>query len=248
MKLVGSGPTVAFFTVTRSKEYDYLLGSIEHHAGIGKHVVLDTTIPEESPKKFKNLPSTVTWVHEPIYGSGWKNFRFQSASQRALSLATELKTDVLAWLDSDDFYVSSITDEVIPHALHSIVELTYIHWKQDGHPYIFGESEWHRKFWPRWANLYVGLNLAWPKHKDYNGNPEHHALLYDTPGFPKMRIPGLYRNHIHYCLGPNKDDDETGRTTIDGWGRGGYRVPDVVWPAKLALWRDRGIKPSEAFL
>lgn len=241
-------PTVSFFTVTRSRDYDYLLGSIEHHAEMGKHLVLDTTIPEDNPRTFKNLPPSVTWIHEPLYGCGWKDFRFVAASQKAMALALDFKSDVLIWLDSDEFFTLSIMDDVVPHALYSIVEAMNIHWKKDGHAYMYGESEWHNKIWPRWSNPRIGLNLAWPKHKDYNGNPEHHALLYDVPGVSKIRIPGLYRNHVHYCIGPNKDDDETGRTTIEGWDRGGRRVPDVGWPAKLALWRDKGIKPSDSFL
>jgi len=243
-----NAPSVVFFTVTRSKDYNYLLGSIEHHAKMGRHVVLDTTMPGENPKQFRNLPPSVTWIHEPLYGSGWKEFRFVAASQRALNAAMDMKPDVLIWLDSDEFFSESIISEVIPHALYSIVDTISIHWKKDGHPYMFGESEWHTKIWPRWVNLRVGLNLAWPVHKDYNGNPEHHAILHVNPSSSKMRVLGPYRHHLHYAIGPNRDDEDTARTTIQGWAEGGKRLPDVDWPAKMDLWRSKGIEPIESFL
>lgn len=243
-----SKPTIAFFTVTRSRDYDYVLGSIEHHARMGQHVVLDTTLPGDGPKTFRGLPPSVTWFHEPLYGNGWKEFRFVAASQRALDVATNLKTDILVWLDSDDFFTDSFLSDVVPHAMYAAVEIMCVHWKKDGHPYIFGESEWHTKAWPRWMNLRVGLNLAWPQHKDYNGNPEHHALLHIAPSAPRMRVLSPCRHHVHYAIGPNKDDEETAKTTVDGWERGGKRIPDVEWPAKLALWKFKNIRPSESFL
>lgn len=240
-------PSVVFFTVTRSIDYDLLLGSIEHHALLGRHVVLDTTMPMDGPRSFKNLPSTVTWIHEPVYGSGWKEFRYVAAAQRALAVALAFKPDVLGWLDSDEFLAELVLEDVVPQALHAVVDLMVFHWKRDGHAYMYGESEWHARLWPAWAGVTIGKNLAWPQHTDYNGNPEHHAVPYVPPNVPRLRIPGPYRHHVHYAIGPKMEDEETAATTISGWASGGHRIPDVEWPAKLALWRSRGIRPSEAF-
>lgn len=241
-------PTIAFFTVTRSRDYDYVLGSIEHHARMGRHVILDTTLPEHGPKTFRGLPPSVTWIHEPIYGCGWKEFRYVASSQRALEVAASLKTDVLVWLDSDEFFSEDFLEDVAPQALFAVIEVQCIHWRKDGHSYLFGESEWHTRIWPRWANLRVGINSAWAEHKDYNGNPEHHAIVHVAPNLPKMKILSPCHHHVHYAVGAGRDDDETAQTTVDGWQGGGRRVPDVAWPAKLALWRFKGINPSESFL
>jgi len=239
--------SVVFFTVTRSRDYDYLLGSIEQHAEMGRHLVLDTTFPPEEAIKFNKLPNTVRWIHEPVYGSGWKEFRLRTAAERARVLAGGMGADVLVYMDSDDFYTPESKNNLFPHALDAIVEIQYTHWRKDGYPYIFGESEWHKKLWPSWGDTIIGLNSAWHCHKDYNGNPEHHALAYDPTNIPMIRVLGNFRHHVHYAIGPNADDDETARTTISGWPDKGFRVPSVPWPPKLALWRDKGIRPSEFF-
>ena len=68
-------PSVCFFTVCGGGEdYEFLLGQLWHHAMMGEHVVLDTT-PAPEAKTFRNIPPTVRWVHEPIYGRGWQNFK-----------------------------------------------------------------------------------------------------------------------------------------------------------------------------
>ena len=240
--------STAFFTVCGGGEdYEFLLGAIEHHAEMGRHLVLDAT-PAESARSFKRLPASVRWIHEPLYGHGWKEFKQKTALMRAMSLAKEFGADVLVSLDSDEFYASGSVEGLFPHAIEAMLEVNYSHWMPDGAPYMFGESEWHRRLWPARSEAAIGLNLAWPKHPSYNGNPEHHALANPAPGMRILRVPGNFRQHLHYALGKKKEDDEIAKSTISGWPGQGCPVPPVPWPAKLALWRDRGVPPSEFFL
>ena len=66
------------------------------------------------------------------------------------------------------------------------------------------------------------------------------------PELPVLRVPGLFRNHVHYFVGDK--DDETARQTIDGWPDRGALVPSVELPYPIELWFKKGIRPSEAFL
>src|SRR5204863_9320657 len=94
---------VCFFTVCWYKDYEYLLGGVEHHATMGKHLILDTSPPEYAVK-FRNLPSSVLWMHEPFYGAGWKNFRLRTALEHAMENARLLESEILVYLDADEFY------------------------------------------------------------------------------------------------------------------------------------------------
>ena len=231
-----------FFTVTCEADYDYLLGSIWHHARMGRHLVLDT-----SPKAptLRNLPPTVRWIHEPLYGEGWKTFRFRTALERALNLALEMNPEVLVSLDSDDFYAPDSPDRLFPLARGAMLETPYIHWCKDGVPRMFGASEWHPRIWPAWAAVRILENEAWKAHPQYNGNPEHHAIVSAPADLPTLRVPGLYRNHVHYLVG--QKDDEVARQTIDGWPDKGHAVPGVALPLPIELWFKRGTRPSLAF-
>ena len=135
---------VAFFTVCGGGEdYEYLLGSIEHHATMGHHLVLDTT-PTHRARTFKHLPSSVGWIHAPDYGSGWDKFRFVGALREAVRYAIEaFDPAVLVQLDSDDFF-SVEAEPLFIVGCSVVVETQYVHWMKNGEPYLFGESEWHR--------------------------------------------------------------------------------------------------------
>jgi hypothetical protein len=238
-------PSACFFTVCGGgDDYEFLLGAIEHHAEMGRHLVLDTTPPERAVR-FSRLPKSVVWIHEPRYGHGWKDFRLKTAVGRAMNLAQELKTDVLIYLDSDEFYTPDSPAALFPLAVDTMLEVNYVHWKRDGYPYVFGETEWHPKIWPSSSGVEIVNNTFWPQHPHYNGNPEHHATVKAPPGMARIRVPGNFRHHLHYAVG--QKCDETAKTTIAGWPDGGVRVPPILWPEKLALWRDTGIRPSESF-
>lgn len=240
-------PSVAFFTVCGGGEdYEFLLGAIEHHASMGPHLVLDTT-PSGKEISFTRLPKTVRWIHEPLYGSGWKTFKLKTAAQRAMTLAKEFCTDILVYLDSDDFYTFNSINDLFPHATNALVYIDYIHWMKDGHPYVFGDTEWHPKIWPASSRVEFMLHPTWTRHPNYNGNPEHHATVKCPHDLPSIRVPGLFRHHLHYAIGLKADDDEVARTTIGGWPNRGTRVSPVSWPPKLTLWRDKGISPSDSF-
>jgi hypothetical protein len=240
-------PKVAFFTVCGGGEdYEFLLGAIEHHAEMGSHLVLDTA-PPELYKRFTNLPESVLWIHDPSFGHGWKTFRLRSAVERAMSKARHLDADVLVYLDSDEFYCKDAVEDLFPHAMGAMVEIQCVHWRRDGNPYVFGESEWHPRLWPRCAKVQISANTAWTKHPQYNGNPEHHPVPVPPVGLPRVRIEGHYRHHLHYTLGQKANDEQTAVDTIDGWPDQGSKVPRKPWPPKLQRWKDVGESPSRYF-
>lgn len=241
-------PKACFFTVCGGgDDYEFLLGSIEHHAEMGFHLVLDTT-PPEFALQFKRLPETVTWIHEPIFGHGWKEFRLRSAVERAMNLAKNSRADILVYLDSDEFFTLDSVERLFPHALDAMVEINCTHWMKDAHPYMFGNSEWHRRLWPASSDVTVPLNIGWQSHPKYNGNPEHHCVPHPPSELPIVRVPGNFHQHLHYAIGEKakKVDDTT--ILIEGWPDKGFRVLPAPWPPKLTLWKNRGIKPSESFL
>ena len=239
--------SVVFFTVVYYKDYDFLLGSIEHHAKFGKHLVLDTSPPEHAIK-FKKLPSSVLWMHAPFYGVGWKNFKLKSAVQDAMENARLLGTDIMVYLDADEFYTDESAKFLFPWAEKAMVENQYIHWKRDGKAYTFGHSEWHCRLWPAQSKVEIAQNSAWRNHPRYNGNPEHHPVPVPPQGLQVIRVYGEFRQHLHYALGPKAMDEETAVNTIDGWPDKGHEVVTPPLPEKLFLWREKGIRPIEAFL
>lgn len=237
-------PSVCFMTICGGGEdYDFLLGSIEHHARMGKHVVLDTT-PSERAKRFKGLPSSVTWVHEPIYGSGWKEFRFRSALTRALVLAKEQKTDIVVELDCDEYFAEDSPQGLFPHAAHAVVSMETVHWGKALKPLSFGKGEYHARLWPAHLNVHWPVNDGWILSPHYNGNPDHHAVMMAPPGTKYVSIPGHYHYHLHYFVGSKGDDEETAKQTIHNWPNGDpARVSPLPMP--IWLWKFRGQPPSQ---
>lgn len=239
---------LCFFTVCDGslEDYEFLLGSIEHHAEMGTHLVLDTT-PTKKARLFSNLPATVKWVHQPIYGSGWGEFRFVSALKMAMAMAiAEFNPDVLVKLDADDFYLREAVG-VFPQALVSILQFQYVHWMGDGSPYIFGSSEWHSCAWPAGNGVSFGMDPEWPKSPGYNGNPETHPAVVNPGNLPVVKINDLYRHHTHFALGRKPKDDSIARASITGWPHGKSLVSMRPWPARLWRWRAAGVLPSENF-
>jgi hypothetical protein len=236
-------PNVAFFTVCGGgDDYDFLLGGIEHHAQIGSHLVLDTTPPPKA-KTFRNLPSTVRWVYEPIYGHGWEEFRYKSALERAIQLANEFDPDVMVYLDSDEFFV--LDDGVIDLALVYALQVKTITWKADGKAYDCGDSEWHTRVWPGRAEVRVCINTAWLNHPAYNGNPEHHPVV-DTDA-PLVRVEEHIHHHLHYAVGDKANELRNAIDTIPKFFEGAVEVPSVAWPAPLWRWKNEGVRPSSLY-
>ena len=237
-------PSVCFFTVCGGGEdYEFLLGSIEHHAAIGRHIVLDTT-PKDRARTFSKLPATVQWIHEPIYGHGRKEFKLRTAVERAAHLAKESGADVIVYLDSDEFFI--LDDWVIRLATDRLVEVNSLVWKPDGKCYDCGESEWHVRLWPGKADVRIARNEAWLVHPDYNGNPEYHPVVVSK--VPSIRAHGPIHHHLHYAIGEKASDLWTAKTTIPGFFDGNTEVDPVPWPEPLVRWRDYGILPSQAFV
>lgn len=239
-------PDLCFVTVCGGGEdYEFLLGSIEHHARMGRHLVLDTT-PPELARTF-NLPDSVIWRHMPNYGAGWKEFRLRTALEDALELA-KLNTDakVLAVLDCDEFYAPECENWVFPLGMDRMVEVKTVTWKPDGKAYDMGESEWHRRVWPSWMKVAILQNEAWIGHPQYNGNPEHHPIAH--PDGDIVRAIGNLHHHVHYAIGKKAGETETADTTIDGWKTGGAVIEtEIPWPDRLAHWHVEGVPPSGVF-
>lgn len=238
----------AFFTVCGGGEdYEFLLGSLWHHAEMGNHVVLDTT-PEGQQRTFRNLPPHVIWIYEPKYGQGWKEFRFRDALTRAAGLAKNYG-DVVICLDCDEFYSRSIK-WILEDAAQNPLYVETIHWRYDPagivRPYMFGESEWHLRMWPAKAEVSFPPNEVWVTHPNYNGNDHHHAVPRFPAGTEILKAPGLYHHHVHHALGEKSRDDSDASRTIPNWGCGVKTIP-VKWPTLLATWREAGIRPSTHF-
>lgn len=240
-------PKVTFFTVCGGGEdYDFLLGSIEHHAEMGSHLVLDTT-PQDRAVRFRKLPDSVIWLNEPDFGSGWKQFRLRSAIERAMRKTKALGADVLVSLDCDEFFSKDSSELLFPWAMNAMVEVQCVHWKKDGKPYTFGHSEWHNRLWPADRGVEIASNLAWQAHHSYNGNQEDHPVAVSPPDLQRIRVYGHFHHHLHYALGAKSLEDKTAISTIDGWPDEGIALPPIALPEKLRLWKDTGALPSESF-
>lgn len=238
------GSDLCFVTVCGGGEdYDFLLGSIEHHAEMGQHLVLDTT-PVDRARRFK-LPKSVIWRHHPDYGAGWKEFKLRTALEDAIRIARhETDASVLAILDCDEFYAPECMDLAFKVGLHRMVELKTVTWKPDGKAYDMGDSEWHRRVWPSGMDVKILRNEAWVQHPQYNGNPEHHPVASPPNGDLLYRVHGQLHHHVHYAIGAKAHETETAETTIDGWKSGAVEVPHVPWPVRLRVWRETGERPS----
>lgn len=246
-RYAGHVPTKAvFFTLTCASDYEFLLGSVEHHAELGSQLILDTS-PSDKAKRFKNLPDNLIWLHEPDFGSGWKKFKLRSAVDRAMKQARAFNADVVVYRDSDEFFTKDSAELLFPWAERAMVETFTVHWKTDGKPYRFGPSEWHRRLWPSGAGVEIALNVAWTRHPSYDGNPERHPVPVPPPGLQLIRVYGEFHHHVHYAIGPKAVDQSTAISTVDGWPDFGVELPPVPWPERLRLWRDEGILPSESF-
>lgn len=237
-----SNPSVCFFTICGGGEdYDFLLGSIEHHAKMGKHVVLDTA-PSGTAKRFKGLPSSVTWVYEPIYGHGWHEFRFRSALARSLELAKAQGADVVVQLDTDEYFSDDSPGSLFPFASENMVSVETLHWREDK-PYSFGPGEHHVRLWPSRMDVRWPVNEGWIRSPHYNGNPDHHAVVVGPPGTKIIRVEGHYHYHLHYFVGEKMKMEETAKQTIHGWPNGNpARISPLPFP--IWIWKFKGHRPS----
>jgi hypothetical protein len=237
--------TACFFTVCGAGgDYDFLLGSIEHHAKMGRHVVLDTTPPGRQ-RSFRFLPKSVIWIYEPTFGHGWKEFRCRSAISRAAAIA-RLFGDVVAYLDSDEYFERSLVN-LFDRAREAPIDVQRVHWKRDGVPYRHGNREWHVRLWAAAEEVSFPVNEAWLRHPDYDGNPERHPVAVFRPGLLPVKVDGVYHHHVHHLLGEKALNDKTARETIPDWDEG-TALTGFALPEKLAAWHELGVLPSESFI
>ena len=248
---------VTFFTVCGGgEEYDFLLGSIEHHARIGNHLVLDVSV-KQAPINQGKLPPSVHWAYGggAEWGSGsWRTFRMVSALDYARRLAISCfpDTEFLVHLDCDEYYDVDALVQLLDRRHGAIVPQTFvfdtIHWR-NGRALRFGPSEWHMRAWDVRADVRVIRNLAWEVSPKYNGNPEHHPLLSPKAAlFQETRIDRPVHYHLHYAVGAKKHFTETAEATIDGWPNGATVDAPCPWPEPIRLWAESGVGPSVHFL
>lgn len=229
-------PSVVFFTICGGasrayveKEYNFLLGSIEHHAAMGRHVVLDNS-PAEFAIKFPKLPDSVTWIHEPIYGHGKAVLRMKSAVRCASQIARSMNADVNVYTDCDEFWSENAVEDLWPIAKDLLCEVPTIHVDSQGKHFYF-EHEWHRRAWP---GKFGEVLFPVPNDPNFVGNPEDHPIA-NPLGLEICRVMTLVHHHMK-CF-------------IDGGGiwTNSKEIPAPIWPPKLRLWKDKGIPPLESF-
>lgn len=246
---------ITFFTVCGGgEEYDFLLGSIEYHARVGRHVVFDIS---KDQRTFRSLPPSVSWVPVPWagYESGdWRTFRLAKALEdaRLFALGRFPDTEFLVHLDCDEYYDVEALDQLLDRRHGMSVPQTFvfntIHWR-DGRALRFGPSEWHMRAWDVRADVRVIRNLAWEISPKYNGNPEHHPLLSPKAAlFQETRIDRPVHYHLHYAVGAKRHFTETAEATIDGWPVGMTVDNPCPWPDPIRLWAESGMGPSGSFL
>lgn len=247
---------ICFFTVCGGgEEYDFVLGSIEHHARIGKHLVLDVSLEQGSVDQGK-LPPSVHWAYGggDNWGSGdWKTFKLASALEyaRRVALACFPETEFLVHLDCDEYFDVDALADLFDRNQGELVPRTFvfetIHWR-DGRALRFGPSEWHMRAWDVRADVGVIRNSAWEASSKYNGNPEHHPIL--TPKqkiFQEVRVLSPMHYHLHYAVGAKKHFTETAEATIDGWPAGIPLEGACPWPDPVRRWAESGVGPSRSY-
>lgn len=248
---------ITFFTVCGGgEEYEFLLGSIEHHAAIGNHLVLDTSRNARTfDHLFEKCPS-VSWVYEPekFQSGNWKTFKLASALEEARKLALERfpNTDFLVHLDCDEYYDFGVKallqrNECPPIETPRTFTFHTIHWK-DGRALRFGPSEWHLRAWDVRTKVRVIQNLSWQVSPKYNGNPEHHPIFSPAEqNVDAVRVNSPMHYHLHYALGKKRHFTETAEATIDGWPDGTPVENPCPWPDPLQKWIEVGELPSSRF-
>lgn len=220
-------------------EYNYLLGSVEHHATMGSHVVLDTS-PREYYINARGLPSSVRWVQEPLYNNG-SRFRMWSALKRVVELAESMQPDVIVHLDSDEFFSKEGSEGLFEKATKAVVEVLTFEWRE-GKAYDFGT--WHRRAWPGGVGVTIGLNVGWQEHPKYSGNPEEHPFPVPPAGMSITRAEGSIHHHIGMVVGQKKVF--RGGADVPWWPHH-QEASSVAWPMLLKKWRDEGVAPFENF-
>ena len=249
---------ICFFTVCGGgEEYDFLLGSIAHHAPLGNHLVLDVSLEQASIDQGK-LPPSVHWAYGggANWGSGnWKTFKLASALEYARRLAITYfpGTEFLVHLDCDEYYdIDVLRTLLVRDPFAAEIPRTFvfetIHWR-DGQALRFGPSEWHMRAWDVRAEVEVIKNLAWEVSPKYNGNPEHHPILSaKSKLFQEVRVTLPTHYHLHYAVGSKKNFTETAEATIDGWPVGIPLKNPCPWPDPIRRWAESGVGPSVPFL
>lgn len=227
-----------------SSDYDFLLGCLDRNLAFAPMLVLDTT-PPALARKFA-LPSSVTWIHKPDYGHGWKEFRFRDALNDAIAMAEKEEPDVICHIDADEYFGAGIW-RALELAERYVVEVKTLHHLNPREALDF-PGEWHRRLWPAGMGVKITRNVMWEESPHYNQNPQYHPAHEIPPGMEVVREPRAPHHHLHYALGEKANDFESAKNSIQGWPDAGVRVPiGDPWPIPILLWKEKGILPSRAF-
>jgi hypothetical protein len=229
---------VVFFTICGGpnreyveREYNFLFGSMEHHAQMGRHVVLDNSPPEHAIR-FQKLPKSVTWVYEPIYGHGKEVLRMISAVRRASSIARAMNADINVYTDCDEFWSLNSETGLWPTAAECLTEVPTLHVDIKGNHYYF-DREWHRRAWSGRKG-----EVVFPMSDDphFVGNREDHPIAFPVGELSLKRVAGHFHHHMKCFIGGG------------GYYDDGVPIKDPpVWPEPLRLWKEQGIPPMEKF-
>ena len=231
-------PDIVFFTISgaNSKElvdrqYNHLLGSIEHHAQLGRHIVLDNS-PRAFRRIFTKLPKSVTWIYEPIYGHGDENFRQTDALNRIAFAAYQMKPDAVIYTDCDEFWTPNLVDVVEREAKDSLVHLPTIHVDVNGDHYFF-PHEYHRRIWEGKREVIFPYNKAKPSDLDndtFQGNPQRHSIACASEGMKTKTVHDICHHHMKcFMIGGGS------------WHLGKKLEKNPEWPAPLKEWKYSGI-------
>ncbi len=235
---------IVFFTICGGesqevvdRQYNFLLGSMAHHAQMGRHVVLDNS-PESFHKTFTKLPSSVTWIYEPIYGHGNKYLRQMDALNRAHNVAKTMTPEAIVYTDCDEFWTLGLVDLLKREVKNSLLTIPTIHVDINGEHYFF-PHEYHRRAWDGSMDVTFPYNKADPKEFDnptFEGNPQRHAIACPALGMTMKQVDDYVHHHMK-CF-------------INGGGSWhlGTKIGKPEWPEELKLWKEKGILPIAKYL
>lgn len=219
-------------------EYNYVLGSLAHHAEMGRHIVLDTT-----PLQFRfipgKLPDSVKWIYDPTYGFGESKFRYADALNRLISEATFIGAQVVCYVDADEFFTLGTEKVAFPLAFSHVILPSIVHWDYLPAPYHF-RQEFHIRIWPlRFRGYFPREVKAWIQNPSYDGNPQRHTICQFYHDVPFQRIAVPIHHHLRGAVGTKRHGSVEAGERLD--------PAHFPWPEPLRLWRERGREPMEDF-
>ena len=238
-------PDIVFFTICGGankelvdRQYNHLLGSIEYHAEMGRHIVLDNS-PRELHRTFTKLPKSVTWIYEPIYGHGHDKLRQTDLLNRIAWTAYQMQPDAVVYTDCDEFWGQGLLDLVARDAKDSLINLPTLHVDINGDHYYF-PHEYHRRIWDGKREVIFPYNKAKIEEFQngvFEGNPQRHSIACPTEGMNHKTVHDMIHHHMKCFIRGG-----------GSWDLGKKIDKNPPWPEPLSLWKYQSIEPLLKFL